>query len=629
MRERGFLVGADSVRRACSKGWDFFKNGRFGEAEAQFRQSLSIEEDPEALYGLGVTLNVLGQSREAVSCLRRVIALDLYFSLAYGVLGDIFAAEGDQVAAIEYYAQGVAVDPQNDGYKNRLIQLVRTITFSKINDNLKGVLLTCLEAPGVDLADFGRTWLSIIESDGAFSEVYKLSRHKEYHSFKVVFDRLAHSEALVDPFFLTGLGAFVVPDTAFERLCTHIRRALLDGVGRETPMSPENREYLSCALLRYCALTDYIFEETPGEQEGVKNLKRQIEKQKPEDVSLAELAILGCYMPLYRLKKARKIAESLPGGGHVSQIPKSQISDALEMEKIRKKISTLTPITDEISQKVQIQYEEFPSPFWKALWQDNRDKDVEGPLTGAGAKILVAGCSTGREALELASAFPDAEVSAVDLSKASLSYALFKKAELGIENVTFKHADLLEIGQIEGRFDYIVSSGVLHHLKEPLKGWRALTDLLTPGGLMRIALYSSKARKSVNEIRERIAQAGIGNDAVSIREFRRDIRKHLKLSAIKEIENFPEYYTVPECRDLLFHVQEHQYDIPELKESLEALGLQFVKFYLPADVLEAYVRRYPDDPEAVNLDYWDRWETARPDTFAGMYRFWCRKSVAA
>lgn len=624
MRERGSLVGADSAQRTCSKGWDYFRLDRFGEAEAHFRQSISLHENAEALYGLGVTLNVTGRVADAVECLNRVIELNPYFSLAYGVLGDIYAAMGNGVLAIEYFAQGVAADPNNSDYKTRLIQIVRSMSFSKINQNLKGVLLACMETPGIDLADFGRTWLSIVESDDATAEIYKLSRHKEYPSFRAVFDRIADSEAWIDPFFLTGLGLFVVPDPGFERWATHIRRALLETLDRN-PMDTENREYLACALSRYCFLTDYIFEETPEEQEAVKALKKQIEKQKPEEVSLAELAILGCYVPLYRLKKARKIAESLPGGDHVSQIPKSQILDALEMEKIRKKIPALTPILDETSQKVQMQYEEFPYPCWKALCPDIRDKEVEGHLIGAQAKILVAGTGTGRESLELATVFPDAQVLAVDLSKASLSYALLKKAEYGIENITFKHGDLLELGQLEEQFDYIASSGVLHHLKEPMKGWRVLADRLKPGGLMRIALYSSKARKAINEARERIAEAGIGNDALSIREFRRDIRKHLKLSAIKELENFLDYYTVPECRDLLFHVQEHQYDIPLIKASLEELGLEFVKFYIGPGTLEQYVRRYPDDPGAVNLDYWDRWEIARPDTFAGMYRFWCRK----
>jgi SAM-dependent methyltransferase len=196
----------------------------------------------------------------------------------------------------------------------------------------------------------------------------------------------------------------------------------------------------------------------------------------------------------------------------------------------------------------------------------------------------------------------------------------------GIPNVTFQHGDILELGLLEERFDYIACSGVLHHLKEPLDGWRVLTGLLKPDGLMRIALYSRLARKAVNEARAQILAKGIGNDAVSIREFRRDANKHLKFSTLKTLAEIPDYYTMPECRDLLFHVQEHQFDLDQVHDCLETLGLAFIKFYIQQSVIDNYVKAFPDDPQATNLKNWAKWEVRKPETFAGMYRFWCRKS---
>ncbi|MCB9977031.1 MAG: methyltransferase domain-containing protein [Rhodospirillales bacterium] len=625
MREMGTLVTAGSAQQACTKGWDSYKNGRYDEAEGYFRKSISLSENPEAYYGLGVLYKLKGMTGDAIACLNKSISLNPYFSLSYGVLGDIYLGLGSGLQAIEQFAQGIAADPASDDYKHRLIQIMRSLTFKKINENLKGVLLLCMETPGIDLVDMGRCWLSIIESDEEFSEVYKLSRHKDYHSFRAVFDRMASYEAFLDPFFLTGLGQFIVADMGFERWATHLRRMLLETLGANNPLGDEAREYLACALSRYCFLSDYIFVESPEEQKQVSDLKKKLEKQSPEDMVLAELAILGCYMPLCRLKKARKIAEVLPGGDHVSQIPKGQIEDYFEMEKIRKKIPELTPIENETSQAVQVQYEEFPYPRWTALFKDIRDEGVEGGLTGTQAKILVAGCGTGREALELACVFPDADVLAVDLSKSSLSYGIMKAEQFGITNVTFKHGDILELGVLEDRFDYIASSGVLHHLKEPMAGWRVLTGLLKPEGLMRIALYSCLARKSINEARQQIAEKGIGNDAVSIREFRRDARKHLKFSSLKTLEEIPDYYSMPECRDLLFHVQEHQFDLEQLEACLHELGLEFLKFYIQQSILDKYVKSFPDDPKAVNLENWAKLEIRKPEIFIGMYRFWCRK----
>ncbi len=626
MREMGSHLTAGSAQQACTKGWDCTKNGRFDEAETFFRTSLTLHESPEACYGLGVVLNLQGETGEAVACLKRAIALNPYYVPAYGVLGDIYLALGHGMQAIEQFAQGVAADPTSEVYKHRLIQIMRTLTFKKINENLKGVLLACFETPGLDLVDMGRCWLSIIESDENFSTAYKLSRHKDYAAFRAAFDRMGSTEVFQDAFFLTGLGQFIVPDAGFERWATHLRRVLLESVTGRHPFDEQTREFLACALSRYCFLTDYIFEETEEEQTQVAALKKTIEKQVAEEIELAELAILGCYVPLYHLKKARKIAEVLPGGDHVSQIPKGQIEDFLNMEKIRKDIVEVTPIDHDTSKAVQLQYEEFPYPRWTALFKDIRDESVEGVFTGKTAKILVAGCGTGREALELACVFPDAEVLAVDLSKASLSYGIMKAEAFGIANVTFRHGDILELGRLEERFDYIASSGVLHHLKEPLDGWRVLTGLLKPDGLMRIALYSRLARKAVNEARAQILAKGIGNDAVSIREFRRDANKHLKFSTLKTLSEIPDYYTMPECRDLLFHVQEHQFGLDQVEACLQGLGLAFIKFYIQQSVIEKYVKAFPDDPQAVNLKNWAKWEVRKPETFAGMYRFWCRKS---
>ena len=51
-------------------------------------------------------------------------------------------------------------------------------------------------------------------------------------------------------------------------------------------------------------------------------------------------------------------------------------------------------------------------------------------------------------------------------------------------------ADILHLHQIGKKFDIIESAGVLHHMNEPMAGWRVLTDLLKSGGLMKVGLYS-------------------------------------------------------------------------------------------------------------------------------------------
>jgi hypothetical protein len=79
------------------------------------------------------------------------------------------------------------------------------------------------------------------------------------------------------------------------------------------------------------------------------------------------------------------------------------------------------------------------------------------------------------------------------------------------------------------------------------------------------------------------------------------------------------------CRDLLFHVQEHQYMLPEIAEMLDACGLEFLGLSdLPAEALGRYASMFPDDVPRTNIAYWDRYEEQYPRTFSRMFLFWCR-----
>ena len=138
-------------------------------------------------------------------------------------------------------------------------------------------------------------------------------------------------------------------------------------------------------------------------------------------------------------------------------------------------------------------------------------------------------------------------------------------------------ADILDLCQLNKQFDIIESAGVLHHMDNPMAGWKVLTDCLKPGGLMRVGLYSELARQHIVKIREEIRQAGIGLSAVEMRYFRSKIIKSEK-DHHKQILSSPDFYSLSDIKDLLFHVQEHRFTIPLIKEHLAKLGLHVCGF---------------------------------------------------
>ena len=70
---------------------------------------------------------------------------------------------------------------------------------------------------------------------------------------------------------------------------------------------------------------------------------------------------------------------------------------------------------------------------------------------------------------------------------------------------------------------------------------------------------------------------------------------------------------------------EHQHTIADLQRIIDANGLRFLGFVVPAEVLSNYRAQFPNDPAAIELDNWAQFEAANPETFRTMYQFWTQK----
>jgi ubiquinone/menaquinone biosynthesis C-methylase UbiE len=213
-------------------------------------------------------------------------------------------------------------------------------------------------------------------------------------------------------------------------------------------------------------------------------------------------------------------------------------------------------------------------------------------------------------------------VLAVDLSRASLGYALRKAREAGIGNMAFCQADLLELRSTGLAFDAIECSGVLHHFADPFEGARAVAGLLKPGGAMKIGLYSARARAGLKAAKALAAR----HTPETIRELRQTIMAAPDDDPLRDAARFGDFYATSSCRDLLMHVQEHEMTMDDLRRMMAENGLRLLALQTDASVKAAYRAMFPDDPAATDLSNWDAFEQANPATFRGMYQFWTVKA---
>jgi ubiquinone/menaquinone biosynthesis C-methylase UbiE len=106
----------------------------------------------------------------------------------------------------------------------------------------------------------------------------------------------------------------------------------------------------------------------------------------------------------------------------------------------------------------------------------------------AGKKGLDAGCGGGRYTVALAN-LGAAKVTGIDYGLNNIKDAKRRSKSAGIDNVNFRHADVLNIPYKDNSFDFVFSNGVLHHTTAPSHGIEELHRVLKPGGHIWIFLY--------------------------------------------------------------------------------------------------------------------------------------------
>jgi len=519
-------------------------------------------------------------------------------------------------AAIMYFAKAVQEDPRNPDHVKAFAQSIRGMNVGASDPDLRQAVYLALESPYVDPQDFVGMWYGLLSLDPSFSPALNLAAHEDYKDFNKALRKLPRGTAIADKLFLQGLRYLILPSIVLEKFLTNLRRALLDSTIESTP--------LAAAIGHYCFYTGYIFEVSDEELKFLKALKARIEKAKELKKCAEDIALLACYEPLSAHERAKEIETAFAADPVLGPLVREAIAEPFEENEIAASLRRLTPVDDTTSREVQTQYTEFPYPRWRFTESNKKLSSFFDPLHDKELDILIAGCGTGQEAMYYNMAFPRARILAVDLSAASLSYAVRKGKERKVDNIEFVQADILALGTaLDKKFDIIISSGVLHHMKEPEKGFSVLHGLLKPGGLMRISLYSTLGRRNIIAAHRAIAAHGYGSTADEMRRFRREAPRLLPPDALSGIMMARDYFILPQCRDLLFHVMEHQFDIPRIEALLGRYKCEFLEFVLPDEVLAQYRATHPDTS---SLPHWAAFEAAHPDTFAAMYRFVCKKT---
>ncbi len=604
--------------------------GRLDEAIASYKQAIAFKPDfAKAHNNLGNTLKELGRLDEALASYNQAIALKPDYANAHNNLGNMLQELGRLDEALASYNQAIVFkDDFAEAYVNFGIAL-KKVKFNSSNSKLYPLISQLLNAGNFTRPlDLAYNILSLLKHDTKINDL--LFKKKPALSLNEAISIIGSLDKI--PLLHQLMRLCPLPDLQFEELFVAIRSSLLKNLDK-LEVSPELIYFFS-TLSMHCFTNEYVYVESDKETHLIGELQTEISQivATSEQPEIAKILCLASYRPLHQYDWCQKL-DCLD---NLEEVKNRLIEEPLLEKIIAKDIPVLEEISDDVSLKVREQYEESPYPRWVKLAVSVKAKPISAvcdkltlQLHSQNIKnvtapaILIAGCGTGQHSIETASRFSNCHVTAVDLSLASLAYAQRKSNELCLNNIDYLQADILNLQRMGKEFDIIESAGVLHHMDDPMVGWRVLVDLLKPGGLMKIGLYSDLARKNIVEIRKEITALDVGRSLADIRKFRYSLAKSQE-EKHNRLTKYTDFFSLSMIRDALFHVQEHRFTLPQIKSCLNELGLTFCTFEVHG--INSRFREFHGEASDIrDLVLWHEFEESHPQAFAGMYQFWCQK----
>jgi SAM-dependent methyltransferase len=238
-------------------------------------------------------------------------------------------------------------------------------------------------------------------------------------------------------------------------------------------------------------------------------------------------------------------------------------------------------------------------PFWahRVLWPNREYKP--------GADILIAGCGTYQAAV-IAFMNRAAKVVAIDVSRSALDHEQYLKDKHRLQNLELRLLPIEEVSALGSDFDLIVSSGVLHHMADPLVGLTALGECLRRDGALGVMLYAKYGRVGVEILESVFRDLGLSQDEASVQLVKdalavlpgdHPVRGYLKVAR--------DLLSDGALVDTFLHSRQRSYTVQQCLDLVSSAGLAFQGWFhktpyyphdlfAPANAFTSVLNQLPD-----------------------------------
>ena len=607
-------------------------SNKYNEAEEYYLKALEINNKSAIAHlNLGACYKEKQDLDKAILHTKMAIEIDNKLENCYLNLATIYNQIGDYKTSLSLTKKELLLHKHSELSYQLISELIKKgeVLNTSEKDN-RELLKNLLNRKDISHRELFGNINSLISKE--ILEELSILESKLYENNK--FNILIKDKELVK-----ALSLLIFCSPLWEKVLGNIRKNILLNYSDKDKISNSIFNFI-IGLGSQCFLNEYVYYISTEEKDKLKELKKIINNNKNQDY---KLAIISCYQSLSSINdEIINLNTYIPNKKELNNLLDLQFKEFNAEKMISKGIKKIGNIKDSTSKEVKNQYELNPYPRWRynsyakenklnflsvinSEISPNTIKPNSVQLTNKKINILIAGCGTGIQIIE-ASRYSNCEITAIDLSNSSISYAKRKVDEYGLKNINFIEMDLLELTSLNKRFDLIECSGVLHHMNEPSKGLSNLFDVLEPEGFLKLGLYSKYAREEILKARKLIKEKDIKPNIDGIRNFRNDLLNG-EIKEVNEISNWSDFYSTSMCRDLCFHTHENCYTLIEIKNMLKVSNLEFLGFTLSKEIRDKYQIDNKDKDSLKNLELWDKFEKLNPNSFREMYQFWSRKST--
>ncbi len=246
-----------------------------------------------------------------------------------------------------------------------------------------------------------------------------------------------------------------------------------------------------------------------------------------------------------------------------------------------------------------------PDECWHQLFPEKAYRDD--------LNILIAGCGT-NQAVYHAMRFPNSHHYAIDVSDASLNHVKDMIKKYDIKNLEIEKKDIVEL-QHKNEFDYVISTGVIHHTKDPQESLSRLVETTKDDGALNIMVYAIYLRVGIYYFQDAFrylglkpTKEGIGTAKTLIELSPKNHYAHNYIEQITKSSGTRDLTFDAGFVDTFFNARDVAFDIFELKELINNAGA-YLQCWIDNSQFYRYLINF-SRAESLNETYnnFDPWE---------------------